>query len=168
MQNLGLSIPDEFKISAGYTLTKQFNDLFTNAKIFLDSDIVQQGVDIDFEVKKMCIDIDKTPTSKIFSKKISQNILKLVQSFETKQAELILDLFENIEKLDLNVEIAEAQNIYFAKIIKHFDEIIEDINRNSKPSERNFVIAILEIGKKLNFNIEFYQNLFDRAILSDD
>ena len=33
MQNLGLEIPDEFKISAGYALSKRFNDLLENEAI---------------------------------------------------------------------------------------------------------------------------------------
>lgn len=167
MQSLGLSIPDEFKISAGYTLSKQFNDLIVNARGFLDSNVIQQAIDINFETKKIGIEIDKTPTNKIFSQKISQNISRLVQSFELQQAETILELFDNIEKLELNVDIAEAQNIYFNKIFHEFDEIIENINKKSSASDKKFIITILEIGNKLNINTEFYQAMFDKAILSN-
>ena len=52
----------------------------------------------------------------MFAHKVLQNINRLVHSFEIQQTEVILELFENIEKLELKVDIAEAQNIYFAKI----------------------------------------------------
>lgn len=165
MQSLGLSIPDEFKISAGYTLSKQFNDLIIHSSGFMDVNVIQQAVDINYETKKIGIEIDKTPTNKIFSQKISQNISRLVQSFEAQQAETILELFENIEKLELHVDIAEAQNIYFNKIFHEFDEIIENIKKSSSSSDKRFITLLLEIGNKLNINTEFYQNMFDKAIL---
>mgnify|MGYP002861125019 CR=1 FL=1 len=55
MQSLGLAIPEEFKISAQYVLTKQFNDLFTDSRGFLDSDIIQQASDINFEAKRFSL-----------------------------------------------------------------------------------------------------------------
>ena len=165
MQNLGLSIPDEFKISAGYALSKQFNDLIATSKGFLDSNIIQQAIDINFEVKKIGIKIDKKPTNKIFSQKVYHNILRLIQSFEIQQAETILNLFDNIEKLELNVEIAEAQNLYFTKIFKNFEEIIENINGKSVESDKKFVLLLLEIGKNLNINTEIYQEMLDKKIV---
>lgn len=166
MQSLGLSIPDEFKISAGYTLSKQFNDLIVNSKGFLDNNIIQQAVDINFEVKKIGIEIDKTPTNKLFSQKISQNISRLAQSLELQQAEATLEIFDNIEKLELNVDIAEAQNIYFTKIFHEFSDIIENINKKSSESDKKFISILLEIGKKLNINTEFYQSMLDKALVS--
>ena len=167
MQNLGLSIPDEFKISAGYTLSKQFNDLIINSKGFLDNNIIQQAVDINFEVKKIGIEIDKTPTNKLFSQKISQNISRLAQSLEIQQAEATLEIFDNIEKLELNIDISEAQNIYFTKIFHEFDDIIDSINKKSSDADKKFISILLEIGKKLNINTEFYQNMLDKALVSN-
>lgn len=162
MQSLGLSIPDEFKISAGYTLSKQFNDLIINSKGFLDSNIIQQAVDINFEVKKIGIEIDKMPTNKIFSQKITQNISRLAQSLEIQQAEATLDLFDNIEKLELNVDITEAQNIYFNRIYHELGEIIEKMK---KPSDKKFVLIALEIGQRLNINTDFYKNILDKTLV---
>lgn len=172
MQSLGLSIPDEFKISAGYTLSKQFNDLIVYSSGFLDSNIIQQAVDINFETKKIGIEIDKKPTNIIFSQKISQNISRLAQSLEIQQAEAILELFDNVEKLELTVDIAEAQNIYFNKIFKEIGYIIENINesdktQNEKSLDKQFVITLLEIGQKLNINTEFYRNMLDKMIVGN-
>lgn len=164
MQSLGLSIPDEFKISAGYTLSKQFNDLIVNSKGFLDINIIQQAIDINFEVKKIGIDIDKTETNKLFSQKITQNISRLAQSLEFQQAEATLELFDNIEKLELNVDISEAQNIYFTRIFHELGEIIENM---SNPSDKKLVLILLEIGQKLNINTDFYKNILDKAMVSN-
>lgn len=169
MQTLGLSIPDEFKISAGYTLSKQFNDLIVNSSGFLDHEIIQQATDINFEVKKIGIEIDKTPTNKIFSQKISQNISRLAQSLEIQQAEATLELFDNMEKLELNVDIAEAQNIYFNRIFHELGEIIENMSKSksaaNKANDKQFVLILLEIGQKLNINTDFYSNMLDKALV---
>lgn len=165
MQSLGLSVPDEFKISAGYTLSKQFNDLIVNAK-FLDNEIIQQATDINFETKKIGIGIDKTPTNKVFSQKICQNISRLAQGLEIQQAEATLEIFDNIEKLELNVDITEAQNTYYNKIFHELGEIIEKMDTSGKSSDKNFILILLEIGQRLNINTEFYKNMLDKALVS--
>ena len=165
MQSLGLSIPDEFKISAGYTLSRQFNDLIVNAKGFLDNEIIQQAMDINFETKKIGIEIDKKSSNKIFSQKISQNISRLAQNLELRQAEATLEIFENIEKLELNVDITEAQNSYFNKIFHEMGDIIENMNKSSSSSDRKFILILLDIGQKLNINTEFYKNMLDKALV---
>lgn len=166
MQSLGLSIPDEFKISAGYTLGHQFNDLIVNAKGFLDNEIIQAAMDINLEVKKLEIEIDKTPSNKVFSHKISQNISRLAQNFEIQQAEATLELFEHIEKLELNVDITESQNIYFNKIFHELGSIIEKMNKKSQTSDAKFISILLDIGQKLNINTDFYKNMLDKALIS--
>lgn len=166
MQTLGLSIPDEFKISAGYALSKQFNDLIVNASGFLDNNVIQQAMDINFEVKKIGIEIDKSATNKMFSYKISQNISRLAQSLEIQQAEATLEIFDNIEKLELNVDITEAQNIYFNRIFHELGEIIENMNKSEKSLDKKFILTLLDIGQKLNINTEFYSNMLDKALVS--
>lgn len=170
MQSLGLSIPDEFKISAGYTLSRQFNALIVDSKGFLDSEVIQQAMDINFETKKLGIEIDKTATNKFFSQKITQNISRLAQSLEVQQAEAIIELFDNIEKLDLNVDISEAQNIYFNKIFHEIGDIIEHMKTSkqqaSKAMDKQFILTLLDIGHKLNVNTDFYANMFDKAMVS--
>lgn len=166
MQSLGLSIPDEFKISAGYTLGHQFNDLIINAKGFLDNEIIQAAMDINYEVKKLGIEIDKSPSNKVFSQKISQNISRLAQNLEFQQAEATLELFEHIEKLELHVDITEAQNIYFNKIFHEVGEIIEKMSKKRHTTDEKFISILLDIGQKLNINTDFYKNMLDKALIS--
>jgi len=165
MQSLGLSIPDEFKISAGYTLSKQFNDLVVDSGGFLDSNLIQQAMDINYETKKIGIEIDKTPTNKIFSQKISQNISRLAQGLEIQQAEATLEIFDNIEKLELNVDIAEAQNIYYNRIFHELGHIIDNIKKPNESADRKFVLTLMDIGQKLNINTEFYRTMLDKVMV---
>ena len=166
MQNLGLSVPDEFKLAAGYTLSKQFNDLIVHSSGFIDHEIIQKAMDINFETKKIGIKIDKKATNTIFSQKISQNISRLAQNLEIQQAEVTLELFDNVEKLELDIDIAESQNIYFNKIFSQLKRVIENMNKSSNSTDKKFIIMLLDIGQKLNINTDFYKTMLDKALVS--
>ena len=166
MQSLGLSVPDEFKLAAGYALARQFNDLMNESKSYLDPEVIQKAADISFEAKKIGVEIDKEPTAKMFSHKLLQNINRLANSLEIHQADVVLEIFDFIEKLDLKVEIAEAQNTYFNKIFHATGEYIDNMKDVKDEKDREFVEVLLEIGKKLNINTDFYKNKLDKAMLS--
>ena len=163
MQGLGLAIPEEFKISAQYVLTKQFNELFSSSKGFIDSDIIQQASDINFEAKRIGVEIDKKPTSKVFSKKIAQNINRLSYSLDIQQVDATLELLDCISKLELKVDIAEAQSYFFSKIVTNFEELIQNI---SCQADRDLLTMLFEIGENLNINMDYYKNAFDRALVA--
>lgn len=157
MQNLGLEIPNEFKISAGYALSKRFNDLLENSDGFVEENIIQQIVDINYEAKKMNIEIDKSQTNNNFSKRIIVNLKRLTKSFEIQQANAIMELFEIIEKLDLQIDIAEAQNIYYNRIYHRIGDIIGKDSTKTTEKELRFIHTLLAIGEHLNINVEFYR-----------
>ena len=163
MQTLGLEIPEEFKISAQYVLTKQFNDLFIDSRGLLDSDIIQQASDINFEAKRIGIEIDKTPTSKIFSKKIAQNINRLSYALDLQQVDATLELLDSIAKLEIKVDIAEAQSYYFSKIVTNIGELIQKI---SCQADRDLLVMLFEIGENLNINMDYYKQMFNKALVA--
>ncbi len=163
MQTLGLEIPNEFKISAQYVLTKQFNDLFVESKGFLSSDILQQASDIIFEAKRIGIEIDKTPTAKIFSKKITQNVGRLAYALDLQQVDATLELLDCIGKLELSIDIGEAQSYFFTKIVTNIPELISTM---SCTADRDLVTMLFDIGENLNINMDYYKQLFDKALVS--
>ncbi len=162
MQTLGLEIPREFKISAQYVLTKQFNDLFVDSKGFLSADILQQASDINFEAKRIGIEIDKTSTAKIFSRKIAQNVSRLAYALDLQQVEATLEILDCIGKLELSVDIAEAQNYFFSKIVNNIEELIQNMTCSA---DRELVTMLFEIGENLNINMDYYKQQFNKALV---
>ena len=158
MKKLGVEIPEEFKIATKYALSKKFNDLVIKADGFMEPEIVKTAQEIDLEAKELGIKLYKEQANKIFAKKIEQNISKLAYSMEIQQAELILEIFDCIEKMGLNIDIAEAQNTYFTRIYHRISEIIEVSKKSKRASEKRFAKMLVEIGQKLNINTEFYGN----------
>jgi len=165
MQNLGLEIPNEFKISAQYALSQRYNDLLANSDGFVEKNIIQEIMDINFEAKKMNINIDKTPSNKNFAKKINTNLNRLTKSFEFQQAAAIVELFEIIEKLDLQIDISESQNIYYNKIYHRIGDIIENNLETRKEKDIKFIKTLLQIGINLNINVDFYRVKLDKLAL---
>ncbi len=161
MQTLGLEIPREFKISAQYVLTKQFNELFAG-KGFFNSDILQQASDILFEAKRIGIEIDNTPTAKVFSKKIAQNISRLAYALDIQQVDATLEILDCIGKLELKIDIAEAQNYFFTKVIGNIEEMIQSM---TCAADRELVTMLFQIGEDLNINMDYYKQMFNRALV---
>ena len=165
MQNLGLEIPNEFKISAGYALSKRFNDLLENSDGFVEDNVIQKISDINYEAKKIDIKIDKTKSNKTFSKRIITNLNRLTKSFETQQADAILELFDIISKLELDIDIAEAQNIYYNKIYHRIGDILENNLDSPKEKDIKFINMLLDIGRNLNINVDFYKVKVDKLTI---
>ncbi len=163
MQNLGLAIPDEFKIAAGYALSRKFNELIKHSGGFIEPSVLQEASDINFETRKMGLKLDKQPSNAIFAKKILQNINRLAFSFEIQQADVVLELFDYIEKLELEIDISEAQNIYYSKIYHKIGDIIESVKTSNRASDKKFINMLLDIGTKLNINTEFYRTKLAKA-----
>ena len=161
LQSLGLNIPDEFKISAGYALSKKFNDIVIHSDGFLEDDLIQQASDINLEAKRIDIKLDKTLSNNLFGKKILQNINRLVHSFEIQQADAILEIFGTIKQLELEIDISEAQNIYFNKIYHRIGDIMDSNNVSNK----KFIDMLLDIGDELNINTEFYRRKADKIFV---
>jgi len=164
MQNLGVAIPEEFKIAAKYALGKKFNDIVINADGFVDSADLQVIEAINYEAKALDIKLDKSAANKIFAKKIEQNISRLAYSLEVQQAELLLELFDYVEKMDLEIDISESQNTYYNRIYHKIGEIIEVGKKSKRKSEKVFAKMLLEIGEKLNINTDFYQTILEREM----
>ncbi|MEE3348943.1 MAG: DUF3536 domain-containing protein [Candidatus Gastranaerophilaceae bacterium] len=164
MQSMGVAPPEEFKIAAKYALGKNFNDIINSAGGFVDSADLQAVEVINYEANALGIKLDKSLSNKIFAKKIEQNINRLAYSLEMQQAEVLLELFEHIEKIDLEVDISEAQNTYYTRIYHKIGEIIEVSKKSKRRSERNFIQMLLDIGDKLNINTDFYRTIVEREL----
>ena len=103
----------------------------------------------------------------MYSKKVAKSILYLAHNFNYEQAKVVMGILNELDKLDLKVAISEAQNIYFAKVLKEFKKLAEITNKDTSEESKSFMHLVLQIGKRLNIDTTFYQHIFDRALLTD-
>ena len=160
LQTLGMKIPDEFKIAAQYNLTKKFNNIIESCGKYFDDDTIEEAKNIIVEAKQIGVKLNKTKSSDIFGKLLTYKMFKLSKNLEIQRVEGVLKLFEQIDELEIDVNISEMQSIYFSKIYSKINELICELNTSeTKDEDRKFVYLLLEIGKKLNVDINFYQEL---------
>ena len=160
LQSLGMKIPDEFKIAAQYNLTKKFNNIIEMCGKYFDDESVEEAKNIIIEAKQIGITLDKTKSSEIFEKLLTYKMFKLSKNLEIQRVEGLLKLFRQIDELEIDVNISEMQSIYFSKIYSKINELICEINTSeTKDEDRKLIYLLLEIGKKLNVDINFYKEL---------
>ena len=157
---LGINVPVEYKLAAQYTLSNDFNALFDDIPNILEESVIQKAAEILNEAAAFKVEIDKSPTNKIFSEQIQQSIYNFVVNFEFHRLDKILKLFEYAGKLDLKVDIAEAQNMYFNKIYMKFTKLLDSVlkTNENKDEIRDFLFSILVLGEYLNIDTSFYKS----------
>lgn len=157
---LGISVPNEYKLAAQYTLSNDFNELFTDSVNIIDEDLIQKGCEINEEAKAFKIEIDKESTNKIFSKQIQNAVYNLVKKFEVHRLNHVIKLFECVSKLELKVDISEAQNMYFNKIYMQFTSLLDKALKSEDNIEtvREFLFSLLILGEYLNIDTGFYKS----------
>lgn len=159
---LGLQIPNEFKIASEYTLSRAFNDIIISAHENDEmgvADALQDAFYINDEAEKIGVSLDRATAEELYSSFATDNIKKLSDSMEMQQFESIINVLSIAQRLKLNLELSEAQNIYFNSVYSRVPELIKSIMSSDTPElDRKFVLVILNLGDKLNFNIEKYHN----------
>lgn len=165
LQSLGLKVPNEFKIAAQYILSQEFNEIIKPYEEYIDEDTIQNAIEILNEAEILGVEVDKSLANKIFAKKITEKIYRFATKLETHRVSWIMQLFDYAQKLKLNVDISEAQSIYFSKIYHYLGEFIEEIeNKSELMYDKKFLFQILELGEKLNINTDFYKGLLIKAL----
>ncbi len=158
--NLGITVPNEYKLAAQYTLSNDFNDLFKNCENITDDTVIQTASNIVEEAALFKIDIDKSPTSNIFSQQIQKTIYNFIKNFDIHRLNNVIKLFECAGKLNIKVDISEAQNMYFNKIYSKFTHLLDAVKKTNDNLEeiREFLFSILVLGEYLNINTDFYKS----------
>ncbi len=166
LKTLNIPIPQEFKIAAQYTLSQDFNNFILDCEDEINESSIQNAIDVKKEAELIEVELNKEEANKVFTKKVIKEVFALSRNLEPHRAESVLSLFDYIEKLDLKTNIAEAQNIYFAKIYHELGIILEAQKNNQDLKEnRAFVLLLLQIGQRLNINTTFYRDILDKLSL---
>ena len=135
-------------------MSQNFNELVSENHELFDENSMQKEKEILAEAKMLGITLDKKISNDIYTKKLLKNIYRLVNSLERQQANVIMDIFSEIDALELEIDLKEAQNLYFNKI---YAGIIDILEGNEELRDKKLIQQLLDIGTKLNINTEFYK-----------
>ena len=166
LANLGMDIPDAFRVSAKFCLIKNLQEILTHIHDFRNEEFLAQVKKIEEGADKFFVNLNKSNSGVILAKKLQSLIDELSQTMDLKVADEIFAIFDVIDILQLNVEIKVAQNIYFEKIYSKINILVEHLELSkTKDEDRQIALTLLEVGKKLNINTDFYRPHIDKASL---
>ncbi len=169
LHELELKVPSEFKIAAEYTLTESFNNIILNIDDIANPDLLQEAFDINNEAKALGIELDKKPANKKYGAFLTENVKRLAENPEIQTCNGIINVIDLSIKLNLRIDMTEAQNIYFNSIYSKFSDFIESSKASENlKGERELLATLLNTGEKLGFNVEKHyvklNKLFDAAV----
>ena len=73
----------------------------------------------------------------------------------------MLHFFELVAKLQIDMHISGVQNMYYEMFCMDFETFFEKIKKENGKDTRKILLLLIEIGRKLNINMDFYQNKID-------
>jgi len=163
LSELGLQIPEEFKIAAEYALSSSFNSFIKDAEDIESHYLIQAAVDISKEAHRIGIQLDTKPTRNIYSKYITDKVQALSNSNKVKEFESLIEVLNMLDKLDLKLDYSDAQNIYFNNIYSKIPKLIEELKTTTNIiAAKKFILAVLNLGEKLNFTVEEYITIVNK------
>jgi len=164
LKELALQVPEEFKIAAEYALNCSLNDLIRDTEDIGDFQVLEEALHINKEAKKLGIQLENPTVRNAYSKYICEKVKKLSGNGKVAEYESLLKSIDLIKKLDLTLELNEAQDVYFSTVYQKIPFMIraldtaKDINEDKK-----YILSVLALGDKLNFNIEEYTVNLNKA-----
>ena len=164
--DLGMDIPDVFRVSAKFTLLRRLEDELNALENFCDEKALAKIILIKQNADRFKLNLNKCRAGAIISKKLEMLIKKLASDMEILTAQNIAGLLNILEKLEIQANINEAQNIFFDEIYSKISILIEHLKTSkNKNQDRQIALKILEIGQMLNINTEFFRPHIDKASL---
>lgn len=155
MKELGLQVPEEFKISAEYAIRSSLNSLIEGVEDLGNKELLEQALIINKEAKKIGIKPADKSIQDAYSLYICKNVKKLSKDKGMEDYESLAESLNFIEKLELEPDISSAQNIYFNTILKKIPDRISRLKTSrNKAKDEKYIASMLDLGQKLNFNVD--------------
>lgn len=161
LNDLGMDIPEGFRVCAKYTLLSSLDDELTNIKKYDDKDALERLCAIKQRADKFKIKLTTPKSSAILSNRLMTLLHSLESDLSIENTKEVINFFELLEKLDIQTEISAAQNIFYELFCADFEQCFEKVKNESKDQTREIMLNLLEIGRKLNININFYKEKLD-------
>lgn len=161
LNDLGMDIPESFRVCAKYTLLSNLEEDLTSLKNYSDKEKIDSLLQTKALTDKFKIKLGIPKIQNIVSDKLNLLIIQLKENVNLKTTQEMLNFFNLLEKLQIETQISSAQNIYYEIFCKDFETFVDDLKQKQQKDLRKLLLNLLEIGRKLNINVEFYKNKVD-------
>ena len=161
LNDLGMDIPEGFRVCAKYTLLSDLDEELTNIKKYNDAKALERLLAIKQLADKFKIKLNTPRIRTILSSRLSKLITSLVVDMTIDNTKELINFFELLEKLNIETEISAAQNTFYEMFCANFERFYEKTCAKFGDNTRELMLNLLEIGRKLNINVNFYKDKID-------
>ena len=164
LNDLGMDIPESFRICAKYTLISNLIEELQSITTYTDKHKLQKCHKIKELTDKFHIKLNNSKAKEILSSNLINLLTKLRNQTTIKNTQELLGFFELLEKLQIETLISKAQDIFYEMFCLDFEEFFEEISKKHPKDTRKLFLNLIEIGKKLNITMDFYKNNLDNFV----
>lgn len=159
LNDLGMDIPESFRVCAKYTLISNTVEELSKMKTYDDKDCLERLTKIKELSDKFYIKLSNSKAKDILSSKLIDLLFELDKNPNQNSTKELLNFFNLIEKLEIETHIQTAQNIFWDIFCNNFDKFIERTKKDK--NQRALLLDVLLIGQKLKINVNFYRDKVD-------
>jgi len=161
LNDLGMDIPEVFRVCAKYTLLSDLDKELGILEDFYDKTKLKKLTKIKLLTDKFNIKLTNPLTQKVLSKKLDKLLEDLSHDVNSDICAELIGLFELIDYLKIDVNIQKAQNVYYEIFCEHFENLCEKLK--GKSNMRQIFLSLIQIGAKLKVNTDFYKHKIDEV-----
>ena len=160
LSDLGMDIPETFRVCAKFTLISNLAEVLSEMKTYDDKKKLSEISEIKEHCDKFHIKLADSKIKNLLSETLIKLIMNLKNNVNMKNTKELLCFFDVLEKLNIGVDISVAQNIFYDVFCVDFDNLSQKIKKTEQA--RILFLQMLEIGRKLNINMDFYIEKIDK------
>ncbi len=161
LNDLGMDIPEGFRVCAKYTLLTNLEAELINLEKYNDKAKIKKIMDIKHLTDKFNIKLNNSKIKDILSSKLIELLVKLSSQVTVKNTQELLYFFDILQKLQIETKINTAQNIFYDMFCANFEEFVSKEKKKHPDNFRKLLLNLVEIGRDLNINMNFYQTKID-------
>ena len=157
LNDLGMDIPEGFRVCAKYTLLSNIYKELSELVNYSDKQKIEKILKNKTLTDKFYIKLDDVKIKELMSQKLLEKVQLLKNEPSVENNQELLNLFNLIEKLGIEVHISSAQNIFYDMFCSGFENFAHKISILNKDYKRKLYLGLLESGEKLRINMDFYK-----------
>jgi alpha-amylase/alpha-mannosidase (GH57 family) len=152
MTEEGFVIPPVFHLAATTALSRRIMQILYSWAVGDEEHLPKRDLaDIISISQKLNIQLKDDPAGKLFASILEQRLVALAHDFCMSKALNVDNLLSLGAELPLEVDIMEAQNLFFHLMEQHFNKPAVT-GRQAHPDYQEFSEVLLRLAVKLNFN----------------
>jgi hypothetical protein len=160
LSDLGMDIPEGFRVCAKYTLISDLVQELKDNSNFSDKKTIKKISQISELIQKFNISINNEYTQSILSDKLFELVLNLKERVNITNINEVLAFLDLIEKLRVEVKITNSQNVFYDMFCANFENFYKTISKKDK-NPRKILLLLTEVAGRLKINTDFYKTKID-------